>query len=387
MKTDKSICILSCLLGMDDSHALFYAEEISALGYPLQLICPGVVPASLAGANVKQIQLPLPTHHFEYGSNVFNLLAGLWERYRNSVIAYRMLLKMKPDILFCSQPDSWMVAIKAKRVLHNKVVVDLKEIYEDRSSAFPKGLQPQVRKMIRGQLERLAIDTDEIIHVSKARQDHFSYLGKPGIVISIFPDLAEIQPAAMKEHRGTINIIHAGGLRWSYASEQYLEAISMLSKEYPQTHFIVIGAQRSKLKNAALLDELIAQGVVEAIEYLPHAEVMEMMQKCDIGVNLVLPIDQTHILAMPRKLFEYLAAGIPVVAADVPTIREVVEGSQCGLLVDPESAESIAEGIRSLLDDPLLRHIMGENGRSAAELYYNKEAESRKITSLLERLS
>jgi glycosyltransferase involved in cell wall biosynthesis len=379
-------CLVSCLLGMDDSHSQFLADTITSLGYPLQLICPGEIPTTLIERNIRQYRLPLPTHNFEYGSSLLNLCAGLWQRLRNSVTAYKQLIRIRPGVVFCIQPDSWLIATLAKKRLHNKVIEDLREIYEDRAAAFPGFLNPLVRRIVRSSLLAMAQSTDEIIHVNKARQQFYGYLGKPGKVISVFPSLKE-----MTKHEsvndGKIDIVHAGGLRWSYASEEFLEAIPIVLKQEPKARFIVIGAARSKLKNISLMKELEDSGDLVLINHIPHDEVMRKLRKCDIGLSLVLPIDQTHILAMPRKLFEYLAAGIPVVASDVPPLREIVAENECGVLVDARSPENIAQGILSLCEDPILRRKLGSNGQQSARQIFNAESEKAKIESLLDQLT
>ena len=383
----KTVCILSCLLGLEDSHIQFFADVISSQGYPLRLICPGTVPETLTGRDITHFALPTPTRHFEAGSSAVNITSGLWQRLRNSITAYRQLLKTKPDIVLCTQPDSWWIAICAKRKLHNKVVVNLLEIYEDRASAFPKFLRPVIRKILRSTLRSLARSTDEVIHVSRARQAHYNYLEKPGEIISFFPRLADLKLGLVKKMGNLVTIVQAGGLTWSYGADQLLEAIPLAKAKCPETHFLVIGRTRSELKNLSLLKKLVEEGTLEIIENVPHAEVLQIMQKCDIGINLVLPLGQTYLLAMPRKFFEYLAVGIPVVAADMPTLREVIDLHECGVLVDPESPQSIAEGIIKLAADDGLRRRMGSSGRLAAEKCYNGEIESRKISALFARLS
>jgi glycosyltransferase involved in cell wall biosynthesis len=386
MIKSKSICILSCLLGMDDTHSYFYADAISSAGYPLVLICPGEIPATLAGRKITHTPLHLPDRHFEYNAKWVDLLTGLWQRWKNSQVAYRQLLNLKPEVVFCSQPDSWWVAVQAKRRLHNRVVVDLKEIYEDRASAFPSFLDGWVRKWIRSTLKQLIKSTDEIIHVSKSRQEYYDYLGRPGVVISVFPKLSATLPLRTRPENGQIRVIHAGGLRWSYASDQFLEAIPLVLSEMKDVHFVVYGSDRSELKNRNLMQQLISDEHLEIIPYLPHDELMETMPNFDIGLNLVLPIDQTHLLAQPRKLFEYLGAGVPVVASDVPTIREVVVENGCGVLVDAASPESIAKGILLLAQNEELRMKLGANGRRAAELKFNEDNERVKLLKLIESL-
>jgi len=383
-RNEPVIGMLSCLLGLEDSHTLFYVNAVRSIGYPVLLISPGSIPDHLQNEQITFSELPFPTHHFDYDSSIFNILSGLGQRFRNSTLAYRSLIANRPDIVFCSQPDSWWIAIQAKRRLHNIVVADLREIYEDRASAFGKLLQPLIRRIIRLVFQRLSRNTDEIIHVSKARQEHYRYLDKKGIVISIFPPTAS-KPKHDSRSSNQIKIVHAGGLRWSYGSEELLLAIPLVLEQEPNACFYIIGDSRSDLQNTALKNKLEQQGSLITLPNIPHEEVLKHLFSSDIGLSLVLPIDQTHILAMPRKLFEYLSAGIPVVGSDTPTIREVLEDNNCGVLVDARSPQSIADGILILCKNPILRKKMGNNGKNAAMKLYNAESEIGKIRNLIHR--
>ena len=188
MKTLPKICMVTCL-NFDDSQSVLYAKSILVWGYPFIAICPGEIPKSLSAYEIQHHRIPLPTHNFDFNSSVLNVLGGLFQRSRNSIIAFFYLLRSKPEICICIQPNSWIISIVGKFFLHNRVIVDLREIYEDRSSAFPTVLQPAIRKSLRLVFNLLSKFTDEIIHVSKDRQDHYSYLSKPGIIISPFPQL------------------------------------------------------------------------------------------------------------------------------------------------------------------------------------------------------
>ena len=74
---------------------------------------------------------------------------------------------------------------------------------------------------------------------------------------------------------------------------------------------------------------------------------------------------------MPNKLFEYMAAELPIIASNFPLWEEIIEGNECGLTVDPLNPKEIAEAIEYLLEHPEERHRMGENGREAVSEKYN----------------
>lgn len=76
-----------------------------------------------------------------------------------------------------------------------------------------------------------------------------------------------------------------------------------------------------------------------------------------------------------------MSAGIPVIASDFPLWKEIVEGSGCGLLVNPLDPEAIAEAIKWLLENPEKAETMGKRGRKAIEECYNWDKESVKLIS------
>ena len=85
-------------------------------------------------------------------------------------------------------------------------------------------------------------------------------------------------------------------------------------------------------------------------------------------------------------MFEYMAAGIPVIASNFPLWREIVEGNECGLTVDPLDPQAIADAIGFLITHSEHAAEMGRRGRRAVERKYNWDGEAKKLTDLYERL-
>lgn len=99
-------------------------------------------------------------------------------------------------------------------------------------------------------------------------------------------------------------------------------------------------------------------------------EVAGMLSQCRAGLVTLLPLER-YVVSQPVKLFEYLAAGLPVVASDFPLWREIVAESKCGLLVDPEDPQAIADATDWLFRHPQEASDMGRNGRRAVLEKYN----------------
>ncbi len=100
--------------------------------------------------------------------------------------------------------------------------------------------------------------------------------------------------------------------------------------------------------------------------YVPRDEVAALIKGADVGLSLVLPVDVTHRLASPTKLFEYMEAGLPVIGSDLPEIHDVLTTWKCGLLVDATKPAEIASAFVRMATDSSLRKALAENARAAA---------------------
>lgn len=116
-----------------------------------------------------------------------------------------------------------------------------------------------------------------------------------------------------------------------------------------------------------------------------RATVAELLGRVRAGLVMLHPT-ANYPDAFPVKLFEYMAAGLPVIASDFPLWREIVDGAGCGLLVDPLDPEAIAEAMQWLLDHPDQAEAMGQRGRAAVESTYNWQPEAEKLLDLYRRI-
>lgn len=101
---------------------------------------------------------------------------------------------------------------------------------------------------------------------------------------------------------------------------------------------------------------------------------------------VVLHPEPTHIESYPIKLFEYMAAGLPVIASDFPIWRSILDDAGCGLFVDPMNPNSLAEAIRWVLTHPEEAEAMGRRGRDAAERRYSWNSEAARLLALYQKV-
>jgi len=124
---------------------------------------------------------------------------------------------------------------------------------------------------------------------------------------------------------------------------------------------------------------------VEVLGQISRTEIARIFSLSRAGLVLLHP-GPNHTDAQPNKLFEYMSAGIPVIGSNFPLWKEIIEGNNCGLCVDPLDPASIAKAITWLMDHPSEARSMGENGRKAVQENYNWEAEGKTLIAIYEGL-
>jgi glycosyltransferase involved in cell wall biosynthesis len=138
--------------------------------------------------------------------------------------------------------------------------------------------------------------------------------------------------------------------------------------------------ERFRECSAGLEAHIIDHGWV-AYDRLP-----DLLSSADVGLSVLMP-EPRYVAALPVKLFEYMAAGLPVVASNFPPIANVVKTAHCGILVDPlQSPGAVADELASWWSDPQIPRDMGTNGRKAVLDRYNWESLAESLVNLYRRL-
>ena len=118
---------------------------------------------------------------------------------------------------------------------------------------------------------------------------------------------------------------------------------------------------------------------------LPYADLWSLLGQSRLGLVLFRPAPN-HIEAQPNKLFEYMAAGIPVVASDFPLWREVVVECGAGVVVNPLDPRAIADVVRGLLMRPLEGEALGGRGIAAVRERYNWRSQATRLLACYRRV-
>jgi glycosyltransferase involved in cell wall biosynthesis len=119
--------------------------------------------------------------------------------------------------------------------------------------------------------------------------------------------------------------------------------------------------------------------------WLSRAELAALLGNVRGGLVLFHP-EANHLAAQPNKIFEYMSAGLPVIASNFPLWKEIIEGNRCGLCVDPLDPGAISAAMDWVLANPTEAMAMGARGRRAVEETYNWPREAQKLVAFYRAL-
>ncbi len=223
-----------------------------------------------------------------------------------------------------------------------------------------------------------ALKLDYLITVTKGIQRK---LYGETLLIQNFPLLDEMK------HENTVSqkedsIFYVGNITQVRGISEMLKAVELVN-EHRKLKFI-IGGDFSDSQIEEKANEEKGWKYVDYHSWLSREEIAIKAEESIAGLVIFYPI-KSHINAQPNKLFEYMMHGLPVIASDFPLWKEIVEGNNCGILVDPKSPKEIASAIDWILGHPEEARKMGENGRKAVLEKYNWANEEEKLLKLYDQ--
>ncbi len=201
--------------------------------------------------------------------------------------------------------------------------------------------------------------------------DRFRHVNCNTVVVHNYPALDELGPSSTRPFcEREMAVAYVGGITRERGIRELVEAMRLLPANL---------SPRLKLAGpfspAGLKDEVARLPGWERVNFmgfLDRTQVASLLSNVRAGLVVLHPA-QNFLRSKPVKLFEYMSAGIPVIASHFPEWREMVEGA--GLLVDPLKPSSIAEAIEFLITHPAEAEAMGRRGRELVEMQYNWSSE------------
>lgn len=221
---------------------------------------------------------------------------------------------------------------------------------------------------------------DAIVAATPFIRDKFLRMNARTIDVNNYPMLGEFDAAAPWLDRQR-QVCYVGSISAARGIRELVRACALLTSGAQ----LAIAGLFSERALEAEIGRDPAWPRVRSLGHLDRAGVRALMAGSMAGLVTLHP-QPNYLDALPVKMFEYMAAGIPVIASDIPLWRGIIDAAECGICVDPLDPAAIAGAIDYLVLHPEAAREMGQNGRRAVIAKYNWAVESEKLAALYDSL-
>lgn len=292
--------------------------------------------------------------------------------------AFRRARKLRADVYHFHDPELIPYALGLK-LLGHRVIMDVHEDFAGLIREKP-WIQPFLRAFIARfahGVERLAAGRfDAVVAAVPYLGDLFREHARRTVVVGNFPFVNELEPPDGEQPwRDRRDVAYVGSIARIRGIFELVQALPAAGVRLQLAGKFMSAAEQAEAKQLAGWSQVDDHGFVD------RTAIRQILMTSFAGICTLHPIS-SHLIAEPIKLFEYMAAGLPVISANIPYYERIVREADCGICVDPTDANAIAEAIRYLRDHPEEAQRMGQNGRRSVLRRYNWDHEASKLVGL-----
>lgn len=230
---------------------------------------------------------------------------------------------------------------------------------------------------------------DAIFTVNDSIADHISRnyeVPRPVVVVNV-PPLRTATPTNLIRSRLGLNdrvpiVLHQGQIRRDRGCTVLVRAAARVS----DAHIVFLGNGPLRSQVQQIAADLRITDRVHLLDPVPPDQLLDLTSSATIGTTLLEDTCLNHHFALPNKLFEYLMAGVPVLASNLPEIRKVVSEFNVGQLATPGNVDDTAGKLHYMVSDPARLEKWRANTSDVFETI-NWESASERFVNVFRRLA
>jgi glycosyltransferase involved in cell wall biosynthesis len=292
-------------------------------------------------------------------------------------------LRTRAQIVHLHDPELiW--AIPLLRVLRKTVIYDA---HEDLPSQLrDKSYIPMVIRAAVSRLSLLVVKVSGLANHVVAATERIADRYSPSkvTVIRNYPRIRDADSNNSAVETRQKKLVYVGAISESRGALQMLDALA--SDAFPTGWTLELAGSIVPAELEVRMRNHPAWGIVNYHGVVSPDEARDIVSGARIGL-VTLQANAAYVDSLPTKLFEYLAAGMPVIASDFPLWRRIVEANECGTLVDQTNPESIAAAIAEYETDVNRLAAEGRNALRASRGELNWDSEATALVSLYDKLA
>lgn len=271
---------------------------------------------------------------------------------------------LRPDFVYASDPAGALPGLLAAGAAGARLLY-----HEHDSPNYQATLHPILRVARKAAVKRaIKVVFPNAQRADHARQELGFQVDKASIVWNL-PRRAEVVPPVEKPS-GPLILHYHGGI----APDRLPESLAAAASRFHGKVILRIAGYEVE-SGSGHVAHLCARygraetgGLIDAVGEVSREHLLALAATADVGLAL-FPMDSfdlnmRHLVGASNKPFDYMAAGLPMLVSDLPDWRATFVEPGYALAIRPDSADALAEGIRTLLEFPELRESMGAAGRA-----------------------
>ena len=281
-------------------------------------------------------------------------------------------------------PVGLLLRARGKRVIYDVHEDVPRSLFAPSRDYLPSNVKRPLSWLIE-RFENLAVrGFSGLVTATPAIGERFHTLNPYTKVINNFPILDElISSDGVSWDKRSSSAAYVGTIAFERGIRQMVEAMAYLPDDLQAR--LKLAGNFSPPQERDVVARLRGWRFVDELGFVDRREVARILSEVRVGLVLFHP-EPNHIQAQPNKLFEYMSAGVPVIASNFPLWQNIIEKAGCGLLVDPLDAKAVALAIKYLLTNPSEAEAMGQRGKRAVEKYYNWQSEAEKLLNFYKEI-
>lgn len=302
---------------------------------------------------------------------------------RTSRRVYKKAIALDADIYHLHDPEllpyAWLLALRGKKVVF--------DAHED----FPKQLKS---KHYLGKITRTGLSwffgwfegfickrLSGVIAATPTITQKFAEINHNSVNVNNYPVISELSSEKIEWSEKEPWVAYIGGIASIRGITEVVNAMELA----PSSIILKLGGNFDRASTESECKALAGWERVDMLGFIDRNMVKEVLKKSIAGL-VTFHSHPNHVDAQPNKMFEYMSAGVPVIGSHFELWRQVIEGNQCGICVDPMNPREITKAIQYLYENPEKAAEMGLNGQQAIQERYNWDQEQKKLVEFYESL-
>ncbi len=293
----------------------------------------------------------------------------------------RTLLRNRPDVIY-ARHHVVGTGILLGKLFRVPVVSEMNGMLVDEAEAcgsYGRLLRRIARCVERIVLKRAARIVAVSPGVKRGLMERYRIPDEKITVVENGANTDMFHPDIPREDGGVLRVGFSGSFNAWHGVEELIRSIPLVLEEFQNVRFVFLGDGPLRRRAVRLAGELGLGGAAEFADRVSYENAPRHVASFDVGVIL----KRKDIPGSPLKLWEYMAAGKPVVATDADDFA-MLRDRNAGVLTDPQKPEEVAQAILSLLQDDDMRKEMGANGSRYAAGHRSWEHVAAEIAAVLQ---